>query len=78
MRFIKNTRKKEAEIWQEKKRPVMKKFGEGDFHGCLFLEDGIMQCIRHQARVKIFFSPITRPPAIAIFKKDLKTAYCRN
>ncbi|MDB5128289.1 MAG: hypothetical protein JWQ85_2521 [Mucilaginibacter sp.] len=36
MRFIKNIRKKEAEIWQEKKRPVMKKFGEGDFHGCRF------------------------------------------
>jgi hypothetical protein len=33
MRIIKNIRKKEAKIWQEKKRPVMKKFGEGDFLG---------------------------------------------
>jgi hypothetical protein len=36
MRVIKNIRKKEAKIWQGKKCPVMKKFGEGDFYGCLF------------------------------------------
>jgi hypothetical protein len=69
MRIIKNIRKKEAKIWQGKKCPVMKKFGEGDFLGCLFLEDGLIQDIRHWPGPGFFFSLVTRPPQSPFLKK---------
>jgi hypothetical protein len=55
MRIIKNIRKKEAKIWQGKKCPVMKKFGEVIFRDVFFLEDGLIQDIRHWPGPGFFF-----------------------